>query len=219
MLLDCRSLQARLIPIPQDVALVVCNSMVKHELAANEYNKRRKECEEGVRLLKSAMPSIRALRDVTSEQLETHRNLLPPLIYKRVRHVVTEDERTLLASSALEKGDLQPLAKWMTESHQSLRDDYEVSCRELDILVEIAAQQKGVLGARMTEVGLGCTINLLRQEFVPTFDQMLEEEYFKRTGLRTEILSMQSGRRRRLESVSGKSIIENIQKDVYDSPR
>jgi galactokinase len=193
VLLDCRSLQARLIPIPQDVALVVCNSMVKHELAANEYNKRRKECEEGVRLLKSAMPSIRALRDVTSEQLETHRNLLPPLIYKRVRHVVTEDERTLLASSALEKGDLQPLAKWMAESHQSLRDDYEVSCRELDILVEIAAQQKGVLGARMTGGGFGgCTINLLRQEFVPTFVQTLEEEYFKRTGLRTEILSMKS---------------------------
>jgi galactokinase len=193
VLLDCRSLQARLIPIPKDVALVICNSMVKHEIAANEYNKRRMECEQAVRLLKSAHPSIQALRDVSSEQLETHRNLLPPLIYKRVRHVVTEDERTLLASSALEKGDLQPLAKWMAESHQSMRDDYEISCRELDILVELAATQKGLLGARMTGGGFGgCTINLVRQEFVHEFIQTVEEEYFKRTGLRTEILSMKS---------------------------
>ena len=103
VLLDCRSLESRLIPIPQDVALVVCNSMVKHEIAANEYNKRRAECEEGVLLLKAALPSIQALRDVSSEQLKFHKKLLPPLIYKRVRHVVTEIERTLLASAALEE--------------------------------------------------------------------------------------------------------------------
>ena len=193
VLLDCRSLQARLIPIPKDVALVICNSMVKHEIAANEYNKRRMECEEGVRLLKSALPSIQALRDLSSEQLEVHRNLLSPLIYKRVRHVVTEDERTLLASSALEKGNLQPLAKLMAESHESMRDDYEISCRELDILVEVASTQKGLLGARMTGGGFGgCTINLVIRSLYLRLSKLSRKNTFKRTRLRTEILSMKS---------------------------
>jgi galactokinase len=193
VLLDCRSLDARLIPIPREVALVICNTMVKHELAANEYNKRRAECEEGVRLLKAALPMIQALRDVSVEELETHRKLLPPLIYKRARHIVTENRRTLLAAAVLEKGDLPPLANWMAESHQSLRDDYEVSCLELDILVDIAALQKGVLGARMTGGGFGgCTINLVQQDSVPLFIQNVEEEYFKRTGLRSQILNMKA---------------------------
>lgn len=193
VLLDCRSLDARLIPIPQDVALVVCNSKVKHELAGNEYNKRRAECEEGVRLLKPALPSIQALRDVCSDDLSAHKSLLPQLIYKRVHHIVTENERTLLTAAALEKGDLRPLAKWMAESHRSLRDDFEVSCRELDVLVEIADSQRGVLGARMTGGGFGgCTINLVQQEFVPAFVHAVGEEYFKRIGRKSEILSMKA---------------------------
>ncbi len=191
VLLDCRSLDAKLIPIPQDVALVICNTMVKHELAANEYNKRRAECEEAVRLLKSESPAIQALRDVSVEELESRRNFLPPVIYKRARHIVTENRRTLLASAALEKGDLQPLARWMEESHESLRDDYEVSCRELDVLVDLARSQNGVLGARMTGGGFGgCTINLVERPFVAGFMQGVEEGYFKSTGLRSEILSM-----------------------------
>jgi galactokinase len=193
VLIDCRSLESRLIPIPQDVALVVCNSMVKHEIAANEYNKRRAECEEGVRLLQDAIPSIQSLRDVSREHLDANKKLFSPLIYKRVRHVVTEIERTLLASAALERGDLPPLSRWMAESHRSLRDDYEVSCRELDILVEIAAPQKGVLGARVTGGGFGgCTINLVQRQFVPSFMHTVKEEYLKRTNLRSDILSMNS---------------------------
>jgi galactokinase len=195
ILLDCRSLEGRFIPIPSDVALVVCNSMVKHEIAVNvnEYNKRRAECEEAVRLLKTALPAIQALRDVSVEELQGHKKLLPETIYKRARHVVTEDQRTLLVASAFEKGDLSPLAKWMAEAHDSMRDDYEASCRELDILVAIASLQKGVLGARMTGGGFGgCTINLLKEEFVPRFIQSVEEEYFKHTGLRSQILSMKA---------------------------
>jgi galactokinase len=193
VLLDCRSLEWRLIPIPHEIALVVCNTMVRHELAANEYNKRREECEEGVRLLKAALPQIKALRDVSIQDLESHRNLLPNLIYRRCRHIVTENERTLLASAALQKGELNLLSKWMAESHESLRVDFEVSCRELDILVEIAATQPGVLGARMTGGGFGgCTINLVEQGSVPAFIQTVETEYFKRTNLRSEILSMKA---------------------------
>jgi galactokinase len=193
VLLDCRSLEGRLIPIPDNVALVVCNTMVRHELAANEYNKRREECEEGVRLLKSAMPKIQALRDVRVQDLEAHRDLLPALIYRRCRHIVTENERTLLAANALQDRELEALSKWMAESHESLRVDFEVSCRELDIMVEIAGAQPGVLGARMTGGGFGgCTINLVEQKAVPSFIQNVESEYFKRTNLKPEILSMKA---------------------------
>jgi galactokinase len=193
VLLDCRSLEGRAIPLPPDVVLVVCNSMVKHELASTEYNKRREECEEAVRLLKTALPTIHALRDVSIEQLDTYKKLLPELIYQRARHVVTEDQRTLLTARAFEQGDLSRVTEWMAESHKSLRDDYEVSCRELDILVEIADTQKGVLGARMTGGGFGgCTINLVKQEFVSSFIRSVEEEYFRRTALRSQILSMRA---------------------------
>jgi galactokinase len=137
------------------------------------------------------LPKIKALRDVSIQDLELHRNLLPNLIFRRCRHIVTENERTLLAAAALQKGQLNLLAGWMAESHESLRVDFEVSCRELDILVEIAATQPGVLGARMTGGGFGgCTINLVEQKSVPAFILTVEEEYFKRTNLKSEILSM-----------------------------
>jgi galactokinase len=193
VLLDCRSLDGRAIPIPGDIALVVCNSMVKHDLAASEYNKRRAECEQGVKLLKTVLPSIEALRDVSSVQLESHRRLLPDLIYKRCRHVVTEDERALKAASAFESGELGAVGRWMAESHESLRDDYEVSCRELDILVEIAGSQNGVLGARMTGGGFGgCTINLVLQGVVDSFRETVSREYQDQTGLKPEIYSLKA---------------------------
>jgi galactokinase len=167
--------------------------MVKHELAANEYNKRRAECEEGVRLLKQVMPEIEALRDVSSSQLESHRDLLPNVIYRRCRHVVTEDERTLKAAKAFETGELDPLGRWMAESHESLREDYEVSCRELDVLVDIAGKQRGVLGARMTGGGFGgCTINLVAQGAVDTFCEVMAKEYEDQTGLKPEIYSLKA---------------------------
>ncbi len=193
VLLDCRSLEGRLIPMPEDVTLVVCNTMVKHELAANEYNKRRGECEEGVRLLKKVMPEIEALRDVSSAQLELHRDLLPKVIYRRCRHVVTEDERTLKAAKAFESGELGPLGRWMAESHESLREDYEVSCRELDVLVDIAGKQRGVLGARMTGGGFGgCTINLVAQGAVESFCEVTAKEYQEQTRLKPEIYSFKA---------------------------
>jgi galactokinase len=193
LLLDCRSLHARAIPLPADVALVVCNTMVKHNLAANEYNKRRAECEEGVGLLKAVLPAIIALRDVTSAQLEEHRQLLPRKIYQRCRHVVTENERVLHAADAFQKGDLPTVARLMADSHASLRDDYEVSCRELDLMVEIAASQRGVLGARMTGGGFGgCTVNLVKHADVEAFVAAIRREYQERTGLKPDIYSLEA---------------------------
>jgi len=170
LLLDCRSLELRLLPIDPTVSLVACNTMVKHEVAHSEYNTRRAECEEGVRLLSAFLPGIRALRDVSLADLEKYRTALPEVIYRRCRHIVTENARVLDAAAALEAGNLARFGELMGESHVSMRDDFEISCRELDIMVEMAINMDGVLGARMTGGGFGgCTINLVRSEAVKKF--------------------------------------------------
>ena len=188
LMLDCRSLEYRLLPLPRDVSLVICNTMVRHELASGEYNTRRAECEEGVRLLSRSLPSIRALRDVSLAELEANTSTLPETIYKRCRHVISEDVRVTKAAASLERGDLETFGKLMAESHRSLRDDYEVSCSELDLMVELAAQQEGVYGARMTGGGFGgCTINLVRSEHVSDFQSRVGNAYQKSTGLAPQI--------------------------------
>ncbi len=170
LLLDCRSLELRLLPIDPGVSLVACNTMVKHEVAHSEYNTRRAECEEGVRLLSAFLPKIRALRDVSLADLEKYRTALPEVIYRRCRHIVTENARVLAAAAALEKGDLARFGELMGESHLSMRDDFEISCHELDIMVEMAVTMDGVLGSRMTGGGFGgCTINLVRSDAVKKF--------------------------------------------------
>lgn len=179
LLIDCRSLVAT--PIPFDTSraeLVICNTGVKHELASSAYNQRREECEQGVELLREAMPDIRALRDVSVGDFEKHEHLLPEVIRKRCRHVVTEDARTLAATEALRRDDLSAMGHLMYESHTSLRDDYEVSCRELDVLVEAAKSVEGVFGARMTGGGFGgSTVNLVRRERVPEFRNQIGRSY------------------------------------------
>jgi galactokinase len=188
MLLDCRSLEIRMLPVPSAVALIICNTMVKHELGASEYNDRRAECEEAVHLLGKVLPGIRALRDVTPAQLEEHRKLLPEITYKRARHVVTENERVLRAAEAFQSGQIEKLGPLMADSHRSLREDYQVSCSELDTMVEIAARQRGVLGARMTGGGFGgCTINLVETQRGPEFQQKVSAAYTSATGLHPDI--------------------------------
>jgi galactokinase len=188
MLLDCRSLDFQLLPLPPKVRLVICNTMVKHELGSSEYNIRRNECEEGVRQLTKALPGIRSLRDVSLADLEDHRGLLSDLIYRRCRHVVTENARTRWAAAALESGEIAALRSLMADSHRSLRDDYEVSCHELDIMVQLAMQQPGVLGARMTGGGFGgCTINLVNATESDQFCQRVAEGYQVATGRRPDI--------------------------------
>jgi len=184
VMLDCRSLEYRLAPLPAGVRLVIGNTMVHHELAGGEYNRRRAECEEAVRHLRRVLPGIQALRDVTAGELEHYGRGLPETVLRRCRHVITENRRVEDAAEALERGNLETLGRLMAESHVSLRDDYEVSCSELDTMVGIAAAQPGILGTRMTGGGFGgCTVNLVREENVQEFCANVSRLYKEATGL------------------------------------
>jgi galactokinase len=188
LVLDCRSLHYEFAAIPECVRLVVCNTMVKHELASGEYNRRRAECEEAIRQLAQVMPGISSLRDVTLEQLERHRGSLTEIAYKRALHVVAENARVLDAAEALRTNDLEQFGKYMAESHRSLRDLYEVSCAELDLMVDQASKQEGVYGARMTGGGFGgSTINLVKARFADQFAVNVARGYEKETGIVPQI--------------------------------
>jgi len=188
LLLDCRSLKHEFVRLPPNLQLVICNTMVRHELASGEYNTRRAECEEGVRILRIVLPEVRALRDVTLSQLEDHRQNLSRKVFARCRHVITENARVNSAVEAFRKGDTTTLGPLLQDSHRSLRDDYEVSCRELDLMVEVAAAQPGLIGARMTGGGFGgCTINLVESAAVSDFRRNVAAAYSSETGLTPEI--------------------------------
>ena len=184
LLLDCRSLEYRLLALPQDLRLVICNSMVRHELASGEYNLRRADCETGVRLLQARLPEVSALRDIEIEDLERFELDLPEQVYRRCRHVVTENRRVLQAATALEATDAEQFGQLMYQSHTSLREDYEVSCKELDLLVALASAIRGVYGARMTGGGFGgCTVNLVRADCAAEFQNQIAQAYAKETGI------------------------------------
>jgi len=183
LMLDCRSLEYSLLPLPKDVRVVICNTKVRHELADGEYNRRRADCETGVARLRQHTPSIKALRDATPQILERHKSELPEVVYRRCRHVISENERVLAAATALKAKDMHSFGKLMYASHASLRDDYEVSCDELDMLVEIASRVPGVYGARMTGGGFGgCTVNLVEAEAVSGFKMQVSQLYQAKTG-------------------------------------
>jgi galactokinase len=179
LLIDCRSMETSPVLLNlKDMMLAVCDTQVKHELASSAYNKRRAECEEGVELLRAYLPDITALRDVTMQELARYESNLPPQIAKRCRHVVSENARTLEAADAVTEGDLVRVGHLMHLSHDSLRDDYEVSCAELDLLVDTAEGIEGVAGARMTGGGFGgCTINLLKKDIFESFTQQATIAY------------------------------------------
>ncbi len=183
LVLDCRSLDYRLLPIPENIRLVICNTMVRHAIAAGEYNMRRSQCEEGVTLLSQTQPNISALRDTTLEDLEQQGNKLPVDILKRCRHVIGENRRVVAAAAALERGNVEDFGKLMAASHESLRQDYEVSCPELDLMVNLASRIEGVYGARMTGGGFGgCTVNLVASEAVGNFQKEIASRYRAQTG-------------------------------------
>jgi galactokinase len=190
LLIDCRSLEAEQIPFAAagDTIVVICDTKVKHELSGSEYNTRRTECEHGVEILQRFIPGIEQLRDVSVEEFEKHSVHLPEVIKKRCRHVVTENARTLKAAEALKKGAFLEFGRLMQLSHKSLRFDYEVSSRELDLLVDIATGCKGVLGARMTGGGFGgSTVNLVHRENLDAFKEKISAEYLRETQIQTDI--------------------------------
>ena len=194
MLLDCRSLEIKYIPLELGEAVVaVCDTKVKHKLASSEYNTRREECETGVGMLKQQLPGIKALRDVSVEDFEKFGDTLPEPVHSRCRHVVTENERTLAAADSLQNSDLKTAGQLMFLSHRSLRDDYDVSCPELDRLVDSAAKIGGVYGARMTGGGFGgCTVNLLARDSFDEFSEKLSRDYAEAFGFEPEIFRFQA---------------------------
>ncbi len=178
LLLDCRSLAFRPLLLPENARLVICNTMVKHSIADGKYNERRAECEHGVQLLAPHLPDIKALRDVTETQFAQFADILPVKIRQRCHHVISENARVLAAATALEQNDLATFGKLMLASHRSLMTDYQVSCAELDVMVDFAMQVEGVHGARMMGGGFGgCTINLVKAEQVENFTQTIAARY------------------------------------------
>jgi galactokinase len=186
--LDCRSLEYRLFSVPPEVRLVICNTMVRHSLAAGEYNQRREECEAAARFFSERLPGVRALRDVTAQDLAEFGGQLPAKIRKRARHVINENARVQQAAEALKSKDLVFFGRLMADSHASLRDDFEVSCEELDLMVRLAAQNDGVYGARMTGGGFGgCAVALVRADHVEQFKSTVAAEYEQVTGRAPEL--------------------------------
>ncbi|HEY6766918.1 MAG TPA: galactokinase [Candidatus Sulfotelmatobacter sp.] len=204
LLLDCRSLDFRAVRLPSAVHLVICNTMVQHKHGSGEYNVRRGECESAVRELSRALPEIHALRDVSLAELDNHRGLLSETVYKRCRHVITENARAVQAATALETGHLEVLREVMADSHRSLRDDYEVSCPELDVMVELANRQPGVFGARMTGGGFGgCTINWVSAAESGEFRRQVGAEYEAATGLKPNIYVCDASQGAEMVELSG----------------
>lgn len=193
ILLDCRTLEHKPIPLlldRYDLALVLANSGVRRALLSSEYNARRLECEQGVRILGQILRKpLRSLRDVSVAEFTTLAESLPETLCKRSWHVISENERVREGADALERGDFEEFGALLNHSHESLRDDFEVSCPEVDLLVELAQETKGVLGARMTGAGFGgCTINLVKKSAMDRFRARVIEPYQRRTGHRAEIL-------------------------------
>jgi galactokinase len=192
LLLDCRNLSHVNIPTNlDDYRIVIISSEVKRELASSAYNDRRLQCEEGVALFKQYDPTIVSLRDVTADLFDAYGDQLSEVVFRRCRHVITENARVLDASAALAADELAQFGRLMTASHNSLRDDFEVSCDELDYLVDIANGTEGVLGSRMTGAGFGgCTVTLIHADAIETLNANLLA-YTDRFGLRPEIFILE----------------------------
>jgi galactokinase len=188
LFIDCRSNKYSLHKISDDVIVVIVNSMVDRSLANSEYNTRYNQCLEAVNLIRENYPFVNALRDVTEPMLIEQWDKLPEVIARRARHVVTENQRVLDSIKLLERGDMFGFGELMYDSHDSLRHDYEVSSKYLDLLVEYTMDLDGVLGARLTGAGFGgCTVNLVETEYVDDFVETITERYFSRTAKRCEI--------------------------------
>ena len=189
VLLDCRSHEWRAIALPPGIDLVVCHTGSPRRLERSEYNIRRGQCDAAVAELAALDPAVRSLRDVTQELLDSARDRIDPIAFRRAEHVVTENARVEATVAALAAGDLAAVGRLFEESHASLRDRFEVSSAELDLMVEIAAGVPGVIAARMTGAGFGgCTVNLVRPDAVEALRAAVETEYRARAGLTPMVL-------------------------------
>jgi galactokinase len=187
LFLDCRSVRYEHVPLPDSVKIVVCNTGVRRELASSEYNRRRNECDQGVDFFRRHL-AIATLRDVSTVVFDQLSPDMDPVIRKRCRHVISENERVKESVRVLRLGNVQAFGQLMNESHQSLRHDYQVSCPELDLMVELASQQPGTLGSRMTGAGFGgCTVSLVTNEYVSSFVSQVQETYQEVTGRLGEV--------------------------------
>lgn len=200
--LDCRSLDFDYYHLEMaDYRIVLCDTQVKHNLASSEYNTRRQECEAGVALLQKHYPQVKSLRDVTVPMLEQHQEEFNPVVYKRCIYVVEENNRVEEACQALEQGDMKTFGEKMYASHRGLQHNYEVSCPELDFLVDQAKEMDSVLGARMMGGGFGgCTINLVKLDALDSFIQRMEEAYQQQFGIALKTYVA--------EIVNGSSLVE-----------
>ena len=190
LFIDCRSNDYELIPFKDpNYQVLICNSKIQRGLANSEYNKRREECKIATEFFKHKLNrEIRALRDITIDEYKKYQAQLPEIIARRARHVISENYRVQAGVQALRMGNYSAFGQLMIESHQSLKDNYEVSCAELDLLVDLALKQEEVLGARMTGAGFGgCTVNLLRREYIDVFEKTIKQGYKKITGILPDI--------------------------------
>ncbi|ANO32336.1 galactokinase [Vibrio breoganii] len=189
MLLDCRSLETKSVSMPEDMSVVIINSNKKRGLVDSEYNTRREQCEEAARIF-----AVKALRDVTIEQLEGKASELDEVVFKRTRHVITENNRTLEATDALIAGDMKRMGELMAESHASMRDDFEITVSEVDTLVEIVKNVVGSAGGvRMTGGGFGgCIVALVPPSLVEEIKSSVEQQYEAATGLKESIYVCQA---------------------------
>jgi len=190
LFIDCRSNDYDLVSLKNhNYQIVICNSKVQRGLVDSEYNKRKEECKIAVEFFKHKLNrEIGALRDISIDEYKKYKDQLPEVIARRARHVISENRRVQTGVEALGRGDYSAFGQLMIESHRSLKDDYEVSCAELDLLVDLALKQEGVLGARMTGAGFGgCTVNLLRRDYIDAFEKTIKQEYKKMTGIMPDI--------------------------------
>ena len=183
LLVDCRDLSYQHVPVPTEARIIVADTGVRRALAGSEYRVRRAQCEEAVRLLQPVLPGIRALRDVSVADLQQHAHLLPEVVRRRARHIVSENQRVLDTVGALRQSNLARVGRLLVESHRSLRDDYEVSSPELDAMVEVALTAPGCIGSRLTGAGFGgCTVSLVAAGATEPFVSHLSRGYQERTG-------------------------------------
>ena len=190
LFIDCRFNDYELIPFKDsNYQVVICNSKIQRGLANSEYNRRREECKIAAEFFKYKLNrEIRALRDITVDEYKKYQVQLPEIIARRARHVISENYRVQTGVQALRMGNYSAFGQLMIKSHQSLKDDYEVSCAKLDLLVDLSLKQEGVLGARMTGAGFGgCTVNLLKRDYVDAFEKRIKKEYKKITGIKPDI--------------------------------